>query len=58
MASKTTARSVSAKLAPVVEELAACKRLILLCGRYEGFDQRIVEILPPFCVDGHEKIDR
>ncbi|NLF70257.1 MAG: tRNA (guanosine(37)-N1)-methyltransferase TrmD [Candidatus Anammoximicrobium sp.] len=31
----------------VVEELAARQRLILLCGRYEGFDQRVVEILQP-----------
>ena len=26
---------------PLVEELARRKRLILLCGRYEGFDERI-----------------
>lgn len=26
---------------PVVQELAAYKRLLLLCGRYEGFDERI-----------------
>src|SRR5262245_19348704 len=26
---------------PVVEELAQHKRLLLLCGRYEGFDERI-----------------
>lgn len=26
---------------PLVEELAQHKRLILLCGRYEGFDERI-----------------
>lgn len=26
---------------PLVEELAGRKRLILLCGRYEGFDERI-----------------
>lgn len=32
---------------PVVEELATCGRLILLCGRYEGFDQRVFEILKP-----------
>ena len=31
----------------VVEELAEKKRLILLCGRYEGFDQRVVDILKP-----------
>src|SRR5688500_12448388 len=26
---------------PLVRELAGCRRLILLCGRYEGFDERI-----------------
>jgi tRNA (guanine37-N1)-methyltransferase len=26
---------------PFVQELAAMKRLLLLCGRYEGFDERI-----------------
>lgn len=26
---------------PVVRELAAHRRLVLLCGRYEGFDERI-----------------
>ncbi len=31
----------------VVEELSTEDRLILLCGRYEGFDQRIVDILQP-----------
>lgn len=31
----------------VVEELAREERLILLCGRYEGFDQRIVDLLRP-----------
>lgn len=31
----------------VVRELSACRRLILLCGRYEGFDERIVDILEP-----------
>ena len=31
----------------VVEELAAHDRLILLCGRYEGFDQRVIDILRP-----------
>ena len=30
-----------------VVELAAQPRLILLCGRYEGFDERIIEILEP-----------
>ncbi len=28
-------------------ELASEPRLILLCGRYEGFDERIIEILEP-----------
>lgn len=32
---------------PVVEELAEKQRHILLCGRYEGFDQRVVDILQP-----------
>jgi tRNA (guanine37-N1)-methyltransferase len=32
---------------PFVEELAAASRLILLCGRYEGFDQRVIDILQP-----------
>lgn len=32
---------------PLVEELAQQSRLILLCGRYEGFDQRVNEILKP-----------
>jgi tRNA (guanine37-N1)-methyltransferase len=31
----------------VVEELAEEKRLILLCGRYEGFDQRVIDLLQP-----------
>ncbi|MDA0657844.1 MAG: tRNA (guanosine(37)-N1)-methyltransferase TrmD [Planctomycetota bacterium] len=31
----------------VVERLAASPRLILLCGRYEGFDQRVIDILEP-----------
>jgi len=31
----------------LVEELAAKRRLILLCGRYEGFDERIYEGLKP-----------
>ena len=30
-----------------VEELAKEPRLILLCGRYEGFDERILETLEP-----------
>src|SRR5262245_24550480 len=32
---------------PLVEELATHRRLILLCGRYEGFDERVSEILRP-----------
>ena len=31
----------------VVEDLASGPRLILLCGRYEGFDQRVIDILQP-----------
>ena len=31
----------------VVKELAGHDRLVLLCGRYEGFDQRVVDILQP-----------
>ncbi|RIK82724.1 MAG: tRNA (guanosine(37)-N1)-methyltransferase TrmD [Planctomycetota bacterium] len=31
----------------VVEELCREARLILLCGRYEGFDERVSEILKP-----------
>jgi tRNA (guanine37-N1)-methyltransferase len=31
----------------VVQELAKQKRLLLLCGRYEGFDERIREGLKP-----------
>jgi tRNA (guanine37-N1)-methyltransferase len=30
-----------------VVELAGERRLILLCGRHEGFDERIIEILEP-----------
>jgi tRNA (guanine37-N1)-methyltransferase len=32
---------------PLVKELATKERLLLLCGRYEGFDERINEILKP-----------
>jgi tRNA (guanine37-N1)-methyltransferase len=32
---------------PVVQELAQQERLILLCGRYEGFDERIRQGLRP-----------
>jgi tRNA (guanine37-N1)-methyltransferase len=31
----------------VVQQLARHPRLILLCGRYEGFDQRVSDILQP-----------
>jgi tRNA (guanine37-N1)-methyltransferase len=31
----------------VVEELSGHQRLTLLCGRYEGFDQRVVDVLQP-----------
>lgn len=31
----------------LVEELAGHQRLLLLCGRYEGFDQRIIDLLKP-----------
>jgi tRNA (guanine37-N1)-methyltransferase len=31
----------------VVEELAEHPRLLLLCGRYEGFDDRIRQLLDP-----------
>jgi tRNA (guanine37-N1)-methyltransferase len=30
-----------------VEELACEPRLVLVCGRYEGFDERAIEILQP-----------
>ncbi|TWU65007.1 MULTISPECIES: tRNA (guanosine(37)-N1)-methyltransferase TrmD [Crateriforma] len=31
----------------VAEDLATSKRLLLMCGRYEGFDQRVHDILQP-----------
>jgi tRNA (guanine37-N1)-methyltransferase len=31
----------------LVEDLAARQRLVLLCGRYEGFDQRVIDLLQP-----------
>jgi tRNA (guanine37-N1)-methyltransferase len=31
----------------LVRELAAERRIVLLCGRYEGFDERILETLEP-----------
>ena len=32
---------------PLVEQLASHKRLVLICGRYEGIDQRAIDILRP-----------
>jgi tRNA (guanine37-N1)-methyltransferase len=32
---------------PLVEDLAVKKRFVVLCGRYEGFDQRVIDILQP-----------
>lgn len=31
----------------IVTQLAVLPRMILLCGRYEGFDQRVIDILQP-----------
>ncbi len=31
----------------IVEELSGKQRIIMLCGRYEGFDQRVIDILQP-----------
>lgn len=31
----------------VVEELASRDRLLLICGRYEGVDERVIELLQP-----------
>lgn len=31
----------------IVKRLAAEPRLVLVCGRYEGFDQRIIDLLQP-----------
>ena len=31
----------------LVEQLAGRRRLLLLCGRYEGFDQRVIDLLQP-----------
>lgn len=41
---------------PLVEELAAHPRLLLLCGRYEGFDERIIEGLQPLQVSAGDFI--
>ena len=32
---------------PMAEDLAISDRVMLLCGRYEGFDQRVIDILEP-----------
>lgn len=32
---------------PTAERLASIPRLMLLCGRYEGFDQRVIDIVQP-----------
>lgn len=40
----------------LVEELAAMDRLLLLCGRYEGFDDRIVQGLQPLEVSAGDFI--
>lgn len=32
---------------PMVEQLSKLPRMLLICGRYEGFDHRIIEILKP-----------
>jgi tRNA (guanine37-N1)-methyltransferase len=32
---------------PLVEKFALLPRVVLICGRYEGFDHRIIEILQP-----------
>ncbi len=31
----------------VIEELASKQQVTLLCGRYEGFDQRVIDLLEP-----------
>jgi tRNA (guanine37-N1)-methyltransferase len=31
----------------IAEDFASSPRLMLLCGRYEGFDQRVLDILEP-----------
>jgi tRNA (guanine37-N1)-methyltransferase len=31
----------------LVEELAGCVRVVLVCGRYEGVDQRAIDLLRP-----------
>lgn len=41
---------------PLVEELSSESRLLLLCGRYEGFDDRIVQGLQPLEVSAGDFI--
>ena len=41
---------------PVVEELSKHRRLLLLCGRYEGFDDRIRRVLQPMEVSAGDFI--
>ena len=31
----------------MAEDLATSPRVLMLCGRYEGFDQRVIDILEP-----------
>jgi tRNA (guanine37-N1)-methyltransferase len=40
----------------LVNELSAEQRLLLLCGRYEGFDERIIEGLKPLEVSAGDLI--
>ena len=32
---------------PAADRYAQCERLLLICGHYEGFDERIIEVLQP-----------
>jgi len=32
---------------PMAEDFATSERVLMLCGRYEGFDQRVMDILQP-----------
>ena len=41
----TTRQSIRPKR--MAEDFATTDRLMLLCGRYEGFDQRVIDILEP-----------
>ena len=41
---------------PVVRELSEHRRLLLLCGRYEGFDDRIRQVLQPIEVSAGDFI--